>query len=391
MNALDVVIIVVAIAAAVGGFRLGFVTRVVSWIGLGIGLAVAIRVLPLVLDRLRGNDQLVLLAATLAVVFAGAFIGQGIGFMIGNRLRPRDRDGGASVRLIDGLAGAVAGIAGVMVLVWLLLPVLGGASGLPSEQARSSQIARQLDARLPDAPDSILALRSLFGEDNFPAVFDALRPTPDLGPPPVETGITAETGSRVARSVVKVQGVACRQVQDGTGWVVAEDLVVTNAHVVAGERETEIFRDDGSRADATVVAFDPSRDLAVLRVPGLDRDPLTVVPSSAEAAGGVFGHPGGGPMRVAPFSVSRRITAVGRDIYGTGVTSRDVLELRSTLRPGDSGSALVNSAGNVVGVAFAIAPDRVDVAYALSTAELDAVLQSDLVQAVSTGPCTGTA
>jgi S1-C subfamily serine protease len=389
MNLLDLVIVAVAIAAAVGGYRLGFVTRVVSWIGMGIGLVLAIRALPLVLDRLRGADQLVLLLVTLAVVFAGAFIGQGVGFVIGNRLRPRS--GGASVRRIDGVAGAVAGVLGVAVLVWLLVPVLAGASGLPAEQVTGSAIAKELDDRLPDAPDSIQGLRSLFGEDNFPAVFDALAPTPDLGPPPEATGISAETGARVARSVVKVEGIACRQVQDGTGWVAAEDLVVTNAHVVAGERETEIIRDDGSRADATVVAFDANRDLAVLRVPGLDRAPLTIAASSADAAGGVYGHPGGGPLRVAPFAVARRITAVGRDIYGTGVTSRDVLELRSSLRPGDSGSALVNPAGNVVGVAFAIAPDRADVAYALATDELDAVLTGDLVRAVDTGPCTGSA
>jgi S1-C subfamily serine protease len=389
MNLLDAIIVVVAIMAAVGGYRLGFVTRVVSWIGMGVGLAVAIKVLPAVLDRFRGADQLVLLALTLAVVFAGAFTGQAIGFVIGNRLRPRSE--GGSVRRIDGAAGAVAGVLGVVVLVWLLLPVLAGASGYPSELATGSRVAQELDDHLPDAPDSIQALRSLFGEDNFPAVFDALSPTPDLGPPPVETGISAETGARVARSVVKVEGIACRQVQDGTGWVAGEDLVVTNAHVVAGERETEVIRDDGSRADATVVAFDPDRDLAVLRVPGLDRDPLAIAPSSAESAGGVYGHPGGGPLRIAPFAVSRRINAVGRDIYGTGVTTRDVLELRASLRPGDSGSALVSPAGTVVGVAFAIAPDRADVAYALATDELQAVLSGDLVRAVDTGPCTGTA
>ena len=389
MNVLDVIIVVVAIAAAVGGYRLGFVTRVISWIGMGIGLLAAIRVLPVVLDRLRGSEQLVLLLVTLAVVFAGAFIGQAIGFVIGNRLRPRS--GGGAVRRVDGVAGAIAGIVGVLVLVWLLLPVLAGASGYPAEQVTSSRIAQQLDEQLPDAPDSIQALRSLFGEDNFPAVFDALAPTPDLGPPPDATGISVETSNRVARSVVKVEGIACRQVQDGTGWVAGVDLVVTNAHVVAGERETEIIRDDGSRADATVVAFDANRDLAVLRVPGLDRDPLTVSPSSADATGGIYGHPGGGPLRIAPFAVSRRITAVGRDIYGTGVTSRDVLELRSSLRPGDSGSALVDASGTVVGVAFAIAPDRPDVAYALATDELDAVLTGDLVRSVDTGPCTGTA
>ncbi len=387
MNLLDAVIALVAITAAIGGYRLGFVTRVISWIGMALGLLAAIRLLPFVLDHLRGNDQFVLLVTTLAVVFTGAFVGQGLGFLIGNRLRPRAA--GAAVRRIDGAAGAVAGVVGVAVLVWLLLPVLVGASGFPAEQATSSAVARELDGYLPDAPDSIQAMRSLFGEGNFPAVFEGLSPTPDLGPPPEATGISAETGARVARSVVKVEGVACRQIQDGTGWVAGKDLVVTNAHVVSGESATEVIRDDGRRVDATVVAFDPNRDLAVLRAPGLDRDPLTIAPSDTDASGGVFGHPGGGALRIAPFAVSRRINAVGRDIYGTGVTSRDVLELRSSLRPGDSGSALVSPTGTVVGVAFAIAPDRADVAYALSVDELDALLTGDLGQTVSTGACTG--
>ena len=235
------------------------------------------------------------------------------------------------------------------------------------------------------------ALRALMGEDNFPQVFDALRPTPDLGPPPAATGLDSETARRVQRSVVKVEGIACSQIQDGTGFVVAEDTVVTNAHVVAGEPETEIIRDDGSRVRGQVVAFDPQRDLAIIAAPGLERDPLSVVESTAEAQGGVFGHPGGGPLRIAPFNVARRIKAVGRDIYGTGVTTRDVLEIRSGLRPGDSGSALVDERGRVVGVAFAIAPDKNDVAYALATSELQPLLAGRLTDAVSTGPCTGEA
>ena len=98
-----------------------------------------------------------------------------------------------------------------------------------------------------------------------------------------------------------------------------------------------------------------------------------------------------GPLRIAPFNVARRIKAVGRDIYGTGVTTRDVLEIRSGLRPGDSGSALVDGRGRVVGVAFAIAPDKNDVAYALATSELEPLLAGNLTGAVSTGPCTGEA
>jgi S1-C subfamily serine protease len=103
--------------------------------------------------------------------------------------------------------------------------------------------------------------------------------------------------------------------------------------------------------------------------------------------GGVFGHPGGDPLRIAPFSVARTLSAKGRDIYGSGVTERQVLELAASLKPGDSGSAIVDPNGTVVGIAFAIARDRADVAYALATAELASVFESLPSGGVSTGPC----
>lgn len=389
MSLFDVLVVVLAGIAAVGGYRLGFVTRVVSWIGMAVGLFVGVRLLPAVVERLRGGDTLWLLLATLGLLFGLALLGQALGLMIGNRLRPVGSEG--RVTRIDGFAGAVAGVLGVLVLVWLLLPLLAGVAGWPAQQARQSVIAQSLSDHLPDAPDSMQALRSVMGEDNFPQVFDALRPTPDLGPPPAASGLPAETIARVSRSIVKVEGIACSQVQDGTGFVVGPDLVVTNAHVVAGESDTYVLRDDNSRANGTVVAFDPNRDLAVIRVPGLNRAALPVAESTTGATGGVFGHPGGAPLRIAPFEVARKVTAVGRDIYGTSVTRREVLELRSSLRPGDSGSPLVDATGQVVGVAFAIAPDKPEVAYALDTSELTPVLAGDLRTEVRTGSCTGSA
>ena len=289
----------------------------------------------------------------------------------------------------DRLAGAVAGLAGLVVVVWLVLPVLVASPGWVSRQATTSWVAQQIDATLPPPPDAMQALQALVGADDFPDVFDALRPTPELGPPPVESGLSIATAEEVARSVTKMEGAACSRVQDGSGFVVAPDLVVTNAHVVAGEDQTTVIRDDGRRFDGTVVAFDPDRDLALVSVSGFDRPalPLQVEPVGEGTIGGVFGHPGGEPLRIAPFRVARQITATGRDIYGTGTTERQVLELSAGLRPGDSGSALVDPGGEVVGVAFAIARDRSDVAYALAPSELLAVLQTRSGSAVSTGPC----
>jgi S1-C subfamily serine protease len=137
------------------------------------------------------------------------------------------------------------------------------------------------------------------------------------------------------------------------------------------------------------VAFDPDRDLAIVRVSGLDRPVLQLSRENPEdgTSGGVFGHPGGEPLRIAPFSVARVINATGRDIYGSKRTERKVLELSSTLRPGDSGAALSNSQGVVVGIAFAIARDVENVAYALAPSELQAVLGQVESSAVSTGTC----
>jgi S1-C subfamily serine protease len=169
--------------------------------------------------------------------------------------------------------------------------------------------------------------------------------------------------------------------------VVGDDLIATNAHVVAGESKTIVERSDGSEVDATVVAFDPARDLAIVSAPGLNRPALGRAEAHEGDRGAVFGHPGGGDLRVAPYEVGREVTATGTDIYDRSRTERAVLILSAELHPGDSGGALVNPDGAVVGVAFAIAPDKGGVAYALDRSELEAVLATVSTSEVDTGPC----
>lgn len=388
MNSLDVFIVVLAVAGAVGGYRLGLVARAASWVGLAVGVVLASRLVPPVARALGDASDVQLLLAAAGVLIGGAFLGQGLGLIVGARLHHRLPRGGA--REVDRAGGAVAGLLGVTVVIWFLVPVMARVPGWPAQEARTSAIARVVISALPDPPEGVRSLQALVG-DRLPAVLDAFEPAPDLGPAPAAAGISQEVVDAVVGSTVLVETSACGRIQNGSGSVIDSavgPVVVTNAHVVAGADEVTVRPSaGGGPAGATIVAFDPARDLAVLAAPDLDRPPLPVGASVEGTIGAVFGHPGGGPLELSPFEIGREVVATGRDIYGSTPTEREVLFLASQLRPGDSGGALVDPAGAVVGVAFAIAPDDPNVAYALTTDELAAVLATDLASQDDAGPC----
>ena len=385
MNGLDVVIVVVGLAAAVGGFRLGFVARVTSWMGMLLGIIGGFLVIPALIDRLGDRvDRPNLVFVVAAVVVGAGLLGQALGLFVGARLHLVIPPGPG--RLLDAVVGAFAGLAGVAFTLWLIVPAMADVPDWPAQQARGSVVVQAMERVLPEAPDASRSVRRLLGE-RYPRVFDALRRSPALGPPPTASGLSSATATRVAASTVLVAGEACGQIQEGSGFVVGKNLVATNAHVVAGESATEVETNDGSRHAGTVVAFDPERDLAIIRVSSLNRPALPVLGVEVGATGAVFGHPGGGALRLAPFAVGEKVTAVGSDIYDNPGVRREVLVLAAELRPGDSGSALVNPDGAVVGVAFAIAPDRPGVAYALTVEELEAVVRTAGPEPVSAGDC----
>jgi S1-C subfamily serine protease len=385
VNFLDLLLVLGAVGAALGGYRLGFLARVTSWLGLALGVLVGSLLLPEIMRRLQEAGDLTLALVAISALAGTALIGQAAGLVLGSKLHIALPEG--SLRNTDRSAGAVAGVIGLLIGLWLLLPTLGDIPGWVSEQARSSLVARQVHDVFPPPPDAVQALRRLVGDDPFPSVFEGLRPSPDAGPPPESSGLTEETASRVAQSVVKVEGEACGRLQEGTGFFVDDGVVITNAHVVAGEDESILELADGREVDAEVVAFDPARDIAVLRT-GADAPPLEVRAGGEGDIGGVFGHPGGRPLEISPFEVGEVITARGRDIYDDARTERQVMVLAADLEPGDSGSALIDTEGRVVGVAFAVAPDRSGVAYALATSELEAVFADGIGStAVDTGDC----
>ena len=386
MNVFDVAVAVVVVGATVGGYRVGLLARVAGWIGWVLGLAVAASFSHRVLDLVHSPDPQVKLLMAVGIFLLVASLGAALGEMVGFRLRSLLPLGG--LRMADHVGGAFAGAFGVLVILWLLLPTLSDVPGEISKQVRNSRVARAIDAAAPRAPGPLQDLRQQVADANFPEVFSRLRPAPNTGTPPVATALAPDLVTRVIDSTVKVSGQACGRVLTGSGFAVDGETIVTNAHVLAGVDRPSVLRPDGRRLSATTIAFDSNRDLAVLNVPGLDQSPLPVGTAAIGSDGAVFGHPGGqDDVEVSPARIETAISALGRDLYGETTIRRDIYILAAQLEPGDSGGALVDTDGAVVGVAFAIAPDQPATAYALTSAELTAVLDQPRSDEVDTGPC----
>ncbi len=383
----DLVIVGVAALAALGGYRIGFLGRVVSWVGLAAGLYIAARLLPTVFRHLRNSSPSTLVVVAVGMLIGGAVVGQAVGLVVGGKLHHVLPIG--PLRTLDRLVGAAVGAAGILTVVWLLLPTLAATQGAVSRAVGESTVARAMSRDLPAPPPALDVLRRIVGDGN-PEVFAALAPAADVGAPPASVPLSPSLVSTVTASTLKVQGQACQSIYEGSGFVVAPGLVVTNAHVVAGEKPgaTSVMTPSGAILGASVVAYDPYRDLALLSVPGLNDTPLPLgTPSQGEVAA-VFGHPNGqDPLAVVPARVAAIEEAVGPDIYGTHNTKRSILVMASNLARGDSGGAVVDTSGQVIGVAFAISAQQAGTSYALNTSELTAFLAEPRSPHASTGAC----
>jgi len=386
MNVFDLVIAVVVVGATVGGYRVGLLARVAGWIGWILGLVVAASFSHRVLDLVHSPDPQVKLLMAVGIFLLVASLGAALGEMVGFRVRSLLPLGG--LRTADHVGGAFAGAFGVLVVLWLLLPTLSDVPGEVSRQVRNSRVAQAIDSAAPRAPGPLQDLRQQVADANFPEVFSRLRPAPSTGSPPVATALASDLVSRVIDSTVRVTGQACGRVLSGSGFAVGDETIVTNAHVLAGVDRPSVIRPDGRRLSATVVTFDSDRDLAILVVPGLDQSPLPVGTAEIGSDGAVFGHPGGQEeVEVSPARIETALSALGRDLYGETTIRRDIFILAAQLEPGDSGGALGDTEGEVVGVAFATAPDQPGTAYALTSGELGAVLDQPRSDGADTGPC----
>lgn len=389
MNAFDVAAILLIVVAAIAGFRSGALPQLFGLGGAILGGAIGLSILPILSDTLSALDPLPRAVVVIGGLLVIVAIGEGLGSSVGRRLGSRLGNGLSGA--FDDIAGAFVGVAQGLLIVWLVggLLAISPLDRLAS-LAQTSVVVRTLDTIVPSPETMAGQVAGVLDDSGLPDLFLGLEPLPA---PPVDPPSDAQAtaiGRLGAPSTVKVTSAACELVLTGTGIVVRRGYIVTNAHVVAGARTTRVVQ-AGQTYDATVVLFDPTLDVAVVRAPRLPAPALafaTIDPARGTAAA-ALGFPGGGPLTVVPAAVSRELQATGRDIYGEHQVTRSILELRAAIEQGDSGGPLVLADGTVGGLVFAEARADPDVGYALSpTAVAVRVAPAlDRTEAVDTGRC----
>jgi S1-C subfamily serine protease len=385
VTGLDWLIIAFSLAMAVWGYQQGLIVGVLSLGGFAIGAFLGSRLGPALLAEGSHSPYAPATALAGALLIGGiaAVSMEGVAFAARRRLLgPGGRRRGVAVAESSG--GAVLLVALALALAWLFGAVAlnaPGAKGLRMA-VQQSAILRALNDAFPPSSALINALHRI-----DPRV-SVQGPSPDVAAP--DSKIARDPQVRAASgSVVRVLGTACGLGVEGSGWVAGPGLVVTNAHVVAGESDTTVTPATASSSlDATAVHFDPTNDLALLRVSGLDDVPLSFAPDVRSGTpGAVLGYPENGPLTITPARAGGTGPVVTQDSYGRGPVTRQLTALRGDVRSGDSGGPLVDGNGRVMGTVFAATTQGKPGGYAVANSVVARAL-NDSTGAVGTGPCT---
>ena len=380
MTTVDWIAVAVIATAALVGLRRGLIGGLLGLAGIAVGAYIGAKLAP---ELLSGSESpytpLVALggAAVLVILF------QSIASMAGNAIRtslfvlP-------PLRWLDSLGGLVLGAVAGAAIVWVLGAValhLPGQRDL-REQVQQSRILGEINARVP--PSRLLD--AIERVDPFLAIQG---PEANVAPP--DPALLASPAVRDARSrVFRITGSACGLGISGSGWAAAPNLVVTNAHVVAGMKDPRVDLRDGDYHDADVVAFNVHDDIAVLRVAGLGAVPLeTATPVEGQSVA-ILGYPENGPFTATPGRIGETRVVLAEDAHGRGPVNRKITTLRGRVRHGNSGGPAVDNRGRVRTTVFAARVGADNQGYGVPTE----IVQSTLAEAreaasVSTGPCVG--
>lgn len=379
MTTLDWIAAGIIALAALNGLRRGLVGGVFSLAGIVAGAYFGARLAP---QFLSGSESpYTPLVALGGAVIAGALL-QSAASMAGGAIRTT-LFAVPPLRLLDTLGGLVLGAAAGAAIVWVAGAVALHVPGAVElrEEVQRSRILRELNARVP--PQRLM--EAIERVDPFAAIRG---PQANVAPP--DPDLLASPGVRAARgSVYRITGSSCGLGVVGSGWAAAPNLVVTNAHVVAGMKDARVDRHDGEYRDAEVVVFDTRDDVAVLRVRGLGAKPLRAVEPVEGQAVAILGYPENEPFTATPGRIGQTATVLTDDAYGRGPVRRLITTLRGRVRQGNSGGPAVDASGNVQTTIFASRVGAGASGYGVPTSLVVENVDAAGAGPVSTGPCVG--
>ncbi|MGO9341479.1 MAG: MarP family serine protease [Acidimicrobiales bacterium] len=365
VNWVDIVVLVIVAVSAVSGLRRGAALQLFSYGGFWGGLFLGAVLTPLVASHIHSSTgkAVVAILLVLGLAFVLGTVGSIIGVHSGAALRR------LKLGPIDSALGVGVAVIATLLVVWLAGSLIGASSFTSLATAmQNSRIVRALDNVLPQPPTIFARVETFLGQEGFPLVFSGLPPAiAGFVPLPGNSAVNQAVDA-AGPSTVKIEGQACGLTQEGSGFVVAPGLVVTNAHVVAGVARPDVIDSEGLQP-ATPVVYDPVLDIAVLRVKGLTVPPLHLDPNlvGRGATGAVLGFPEGGSFKYGAAGVMAAFQATGWDIYGNVEATRSIYEIDAVVRPGNSGGPFVEPDGVVIGVVFARSTVNGSVGYALAT------------------------
>ena len=385
---LDIVLVVLAAAFAVSGYRQGFIVGALSFVGFVGGAVLGAEFGPSISHAIVGGQTQQAVVAVVILVSA-AILGQFIASAIGAAVKQSVTSPSSTV--LDSIGGSAVSVLSMLLIAWAIGSVLT-ASSFPVVvgQVNDSTVLGTMDKVMPSKAKTMFSdFRRLLSSGPFPQVFSGIGAARLFAVSPPDPAVLNDPGYLAARSrVVKVQGTAtsCDRSIEGSGFVYAPQHVLTNAHVVAGVNQgPTVTTVNGVPYPAKVVLYDPQVDIAVLYVPGLKLTPLKFDnQGQAGAEAVVAGYPLDHPFRAVAARIGGTQNAVGPDIYQTGTVDRQIFEIRALVQPGNSGGPLLSPSGTVYGVVFAAAVDASNTGFALTASEVASDASAGANQTVPT-------
>ena len=369
INFIDVLILVAALIGLANGYRRGFWLSLAQYVGLLVGVTLGAASAKYALDYLQINNSTARPLGAVLVLVIGGSLGSSIGFAVGEPIRRNILRTGIHTST-DSVAGAALSAFAVLLMCWFLgLSFSRGPSPEIAQQIQKSVLLRGLDSIAPRPPPFLASVEQVLAGVQFPPVFAGLEPSLPAALP-LPASVDTPGVKRATSEVVKISSLGCGGIVTGSGFPIGNGYVVTNAHVVSGTTSHAIQQPDGTTLRATVVFFDPERDVAVLSVPGYTAAGLTFGSGQRGTEGAVIGYPGGQGEKVVPAVIDGAVMAEGRDIYNQNLVTRQIFVLQATVHPGNSGGPLIDLQGRVLGMVFATSASDPNQAYALTDDEI---------------------